>query len=143
MYLPRPRRSKRPGKFDPKDNHVKHTRIGVWDLYEEIRTDVTPIIPGSSGLETYAQIVQCMPYVVRMLKDVLSIKRCRTLFAAFFVVEVSSSLLPAVSLWYAHRVVFIFLYLYNFFPQVFRTTPPHRNLFFSFHLHFVLISLLG
>jgi hypothetical protein len=61
----------RPGKFDPEDaRRVKHTRIGVWDLYEDRQTDI-PHIPGSSRLETYYQIVQSMPHVLRMLKDIL------------------------------------------------------------------------
>ncbi|KAG1845086.1 P-loop containing nucleoside triphosphate hydrolase protein [Suillus subalutaceus] len=56
----------RPGKFDPEDaRRVKHTRIGVWDLYEDRQTDI-PRIPGSSRLETYAQIVQSMPHVLRI-----------------------------------------------------------------------------
>jgi hypothetical protein len=94
----------RPGKFDPEDtDRVKHTSVGVWDLYEEHQTNMPPI-PGSSRLETYAQIVQCTPYVVRMLKDILSIKRCRVLLSAYLVVELLTSLTPAVSLWYVTKL---------------------------------------
>ncbi|KAJ8582269.1 P-loop containing nucleoside triphosphate hydrolase protein [Rhizopogon salebrosus TDB-379] len=95
----------RPGKFDPEDtDRVKHTSVGVWDLYEEHQTNMPPI-PGSSRFETYAQIVQCTPYVVRMLKDILSIKRCRVLLSAYLVVELLTSLTPAVSLWYSGQLL--------------------------------------
>ncbi|KAG2364745.1 hypothetical protein BDR07DRAFT_1450146 [Suillus spraguei] len=94
----------RPGKFDPEDaRRVKHTRIGVWDLYEDRQTDI-PRIPGSSRLETYAQIVQSMPHVLRMLKDILSIRKCWLLLSVFLVVEVLASLIPAISLWYAQTL---------------------------------------
>jgi hypothetical protein len=94
----------RPGKFDPKDTRrVKHTRVGVWDLYEELQTDLPPI-PGASRLEKYAEIVQSMPYVVRMLKDILSIKRCGVLLSAYLVVEVLISLIPALALWYVTKL---------------------------------------
>lgn len=95
----------RSGKFDPEDaRRVKHTRIGVWDLYEDRQTDI-PRIPGSSRLETYAQIVQSMPHVLRMLKDILSIRQCRLLLSVFLVVEVLASLTPAISLWYSGQLL--------------------------------------
>ncbi|KAG1765412.1 P-loop containing nucleoside triphosphate hydrolase protein [Suillus occidentalis] len=98
----------RSGKFDPEDaRRVKHTRIGVWDLYEDRQTDI-PRIPGSSRLETYAQIVQSMPHVLRMLKDILSIRQCRLLLSVFLVVEVLASLTPAISLWYAPKLYVAF-----------------------------------
>ncbi|KAG1777296.1 P-loop containing nucleoside triphosphate hydrolase protein [Suillus placidus] len=100
----RRRTTTRPGKFDPEDaRRVKHTRIGVWDLYEDRQTDM-PHIPGSSRLETYSQIVQSMPHVLRMLKDILSIRQCWLLLSVFLVVEVLASLTPAISLWYAPKL---------------------------------------
>jgi hypothetical protein len=97
----------RPGKFDPEDtDRVKHTSVGVWDLYEERQKADMPPIPGSSRLETYAQIIQCTPYVVRMLKDILSIKRCRVFLSAYLVVELLTSLEPAISLWYVTKLYF-------------------------------------
>ncbi|KAG1746810.1 P-loop containing nucleoside triphosphate hydrolase protein [Suillus lakei] len=99
------RTTTRQGKFDPQDaRRVKHTRIGVWDLYEDRQTDI-PNIPGSSRLETYAQIVQSMPHVLRMLKDILSIRQCWLLLSVFFVLEVLASLIPAISLWYSGQLL--------------------------------------
>ncbi|KAG1825438.1 P-loop containing nucleoside triphosphate hydrolase protein [Suillus subaureus] len=97
----------RAGKVDPQDaRRVKHSRIGIWDLYEERQTHSSLLrIPGSSIVETCAQMVQNTPYVVRMLKDVLSIRRVQILLPIFLVMEVSDSLIPAVSLWYVTKLV--------------------------------------
>lgn len=103
--LRRRRTTRRPGKFDPNDDHrVKHTRIGVWDLYEERQTMPPIQIPGSSSLETYSQIIQCIPHVVRMLKDILNIKNSWLLLSTFLVLETLESLLPAISLWYVAKL---------------------------------------
>ncbi|KAH7911825.1 P-loop containing nucleoside triphosphate hydrolase protein [Hygrophoropsis aurantiaca] len=98
------RRAARQGKFDTEDlARIKHTRIGVWDLYEERQTDLP--IPGSSKLETYAQMIQSLPYVWRMIKDIFSINRCWILLSLYLVVELISSLIPAVSLWYSGQLL--------------------------------------
>ena len=95
----KPRKSlQRPGVFDPHDaTRIKHTRIGVWDLYEEKPTNIP--IPGTSRLETVSQMLQGLPYVWRMLKDICSIRRCLILMPLYLIVEVATSLIPAVSLW--------------------------------------------
>ncbi|KAG2113033.1 P-loop containing nucleoside triphosphate hydrolase protein [Suillus discolor] len=88
------------GEFDHKDTRrFKHTRIGIWDLYEERQSLARKRV--SSILQTYAPIIYSVPLLVRMFKDVLSIKRCSILLPAFLVVEVLASLIPAVSLWYS------------------------------------------
>lgn len=94
-----PRKSlQRPGVFNPHDaTRIKHTRIGVWDLYEEKRSDIP--IPGSSRLETASQMLQGLPYVWRMLKDICGIRRCLVLMLLYLTVEIVASLIPAVSLW--------------------------------------------
>jgi hypothetical protein len=128
----------RPGKFDPEDtDRVKHTSIGVWDLYEERQTDM-PSIPGSSRLETYAQIVQCTPYVVRMLKDILGIRRCRILLSAYLVVEALTSLEPAISLWYVTK-----LYLRTSIISLLRYSGQLlRLVMICLHLHCTLTYIL-
>ncbi|KAG1880462.1 P-loop containing nucleoside triphosphate hydrolase protein [Suillus tomentosus] len=88
------------GEFDHKDTRrFKHTRIGIWDLYEERQTLARKRL--SLILQTYAPIIYNFPLLVRMFKDVLSIKRCSILLPAYFIVRVSASLIPAVSLWYS------------------------------------------
>lgn len=90
--------------LQPEDaRRVKHTRIGIWDIYEARKPWHSRLqirIPSLSILETYAQMLQDMPYVVRMLKDMYSIPRCFILISAYLVVELLGALIPAFSLWY-------------------------------------------
>ena len=113
----RPRRPlPRQGVFNPHDaTRIKHTRIGVWDLYEEKHSDIP--IPGASRLETASHMLQGLPYVWRMLKDICSVQRCLVLMFLFLAVEVATSLIPAVSLWsvsHPGRVLTFF----SFFPGI-------------------------
>lgn len=95
----RPRKPlQRRGVFDPHDAmRIKHTRIGVWDLYEEKHVDIP--IPGASRLETASQMLRNLPYIWRMLKDICSVRRCLVLMLLYLAVEVAAALVPAVSLW--------------------------------------------
>lgn len=96
----------RPGVFDPTDTrNVKHTRMGVWDLYEERPYNIP--IPYSSRLETFAQLFEGIPFVWRMLKDICSIRRCLGLICLYLLVEVARSLVPAVSLWYSGQLLLL------------------------------------
>lgn len=95
----------RAGEFDHQDaRRFKNTRIGIWDLYEE-RKSYLPRVPASSISKTYAQIIESAPYLVRMSKDVLSIRGCSVLLPAYLVVEVLDSLIPTVSLWYSGQLL--------------------------------------
>ncbi|KAG6885030.1 hypothetical protein C0993_006446 [Termitomyces sp. T159_Od127] len=101
----RQRRSSRKGSFDPSDTrNVKHSRIGVWDLYEEIQPELAHV-PGSSRLEPYLEIAQNLPYVLRMLKDIGSIRACWFYLALYLIVECIASLIPAISLWYSAQLL--------------------------------------
>ena len=87
------------GAFDPTDTtRVTHTRIGVWDLYEA-RDTAAPRVPGASTLERAWDAYACLPYLARMVADVLSIRSCWFLLLAYGAAEVVSSLLPAAALW--------------------------------------------
>ncbi|KAL7285975.1 hypothetical protein ACG7TL_001090 [Trametes sanguinea] len=100
-------RSSRKGTFDPQDPHrVKHTRIGVWDLYEEINPDLENI-PGSTWLEKVLEAYACLPYLVRMLKDILSIRSCWVLLLSYLTADFLNSLLPAASIWYSGQLISI------------------------------------
>ena len=91
--------SDKKGTFDPADRRrVKHTRLGVWDLYEE-REPKLAKVPWSSKLEKYMELLECLPYVWRMLKDVLNIPLCATLLVIFVIVEIGQAVFPAVGLW--------------------------------------------
>ena len=102
----------RPGVFNPHDaTRIKHTRMGVWDLYEEKHTAIP--IPGASRLEIASQMFQGLPYVWRMFKDICNIRRCLVLIVLFLAVEVATALVPAVSLWsvslWTRHLLFTFL----------------------------------
>lgn len=80
------------GKFDPTDTkNVKHTRLGVWDLYEEIQPE-TAHLPGSSRFEAYFEMINSFPYVWRMITDIGSISECFTLLSGYLVLEVRLSI---------------------------------------------------
>ena len=92
--------SDRKGTFDPKDTRrVKHTKLGVWDLYEE-REPKLSRIPGSVKLERYLELFEGLPYVWRMIKDVLSIPTCAFLLLIYALVELGQAIFPAAGLWY-------------------------------------------
>ena len=44
-------------------------------------------------------MLEGLPYVWRMLKDICSIRRCLVLILLYLVSEVVASLIPAISLW--------------------------------------------
>ncbi|EIW86264.1 P-loop containing nucleoside triphosphate hydrolase protein [Coniophora puteana RWD-64-598 SS2] len=95
----------RKGEFNPEDaERVKHTRIGVWDLYEERHPELK-YVPGSSRIETYMQMLDSMPFIWRMIKDILSIRQCTVMLILYLIVEVIASLIPAVSLWYSGQLL--------------------------------------
>jgi hypothetical protein len=88
------------GTFDPNDaKNVKHRRIGVWDLYEQRYPNIAHV-PGSWSLERRLEIFNDLPYVWRMLKDIIRIKSCGIYLILYLLVEIISALIPAVSLWY-------------------------------------------
>jgi len=103
----RTRRGPRHGSFDPYDaNTVKHTQLGVWDLYEQVDPGIIRL-PGVSEAVRRLEVLNDFPYVWRMLKDVASIKSCWLYFLIYCIVELLSALLPAVTLWFV--VVFSLL----------------------------------
>ena len=86
--------------FDTEDSkNVKHSRLGVWDLYEEKHPELARI-PGASKAESYLEIAQSLPYVLRMIKDLGNIENCWLLLSLYLFVIILSSLIPAVALWY-------------------------------------------
>ena len=94
------RRGPKHGNFDPHDtNTVKHTRLGVWDLYEQVDPGVAQL-PGVFQLARRLEVLNDLPYVWRMVKDVASIESCWFYFFIYCVVELLSALLPAVTLWF-------------------------------------------
>ncbi|EIW65305.1 P-loop containing nucleoside triphosphate hydrolase protein [Trametes versicolor FP-101664 SS1] len=97
----------RKGEFNINDKKsVKHTRYGVWDVYEE-RVSSTSVLPGLAVLEQQAEIVKCMPFVWRMFRDVLALPYCAFLLVVFFAAELGQAFMPAFSLWYQGQLLHI------------------------------------
>ena len=98
-----PRRAKKnlsQSAFDPDDaKRVRHTKLGVWDLYEEITPQIQHI-PGSSKIEQYGEVIQAFPYVWRMFKDLGTLKDCQLRLILLLAVQTVVALIPAVALWY-------------------------------------------
>ena len=78
----------------------KHTKAGIWDVYEQIPASRLGInIPGVSKLLRHFEFVEDLPFVWRMVKDVAKIKSCWYYLCLFIFVEILASLEPAVALW--------------------------------------------
>ena len=78
----------------------KHTKAGIWDVYEQIPTGKFGIdIPGVSKLSRNFEFVQDLPFVWKMVKDVVKIESCWYYLCLFTVVKILASLEPAVALW--------------------------------------------
>ncbi len=92
--------SDKKGTFDPTNtSHVKHTRLGVWDLYEEKEPKLAHV-PGAPKLETYMELFEGLPYVWRMLKDILGIHTCAVWLAIYVAAQIGRAVCPALELWY-------------------------------------------
>lgn len=83
---------------------MKHTKVGVWDLYEEKEPELANI-PGSSRLERLLAMRQSLPYLWQMLKDIGSIRSCWWLLVGYMVLVVVSAMIPAAALWYVSLFV--------------------------------------
>ena len=79
----------------------KHTKTGIWDAYEQIPAGRLNInIPGVSKLAQGLEIVEDLPFVWRMVKDVATIESCWYYLCLFTFVKLLVSLEPAVALWF-------------------------------------------
>ena len=81
------------------DRVVTHSKIGVWDWYEEVDPDRRQISIVSRFKKSYADLAASAPYVVRMFRDVLSIPGCKPHLAIFGLTELGLALVPAASIW--------------------------------------------
>jgi len=78
----------------------KHTKADIWEVYEQIPTGkIGAIIPGVSKLFRNLELIEDLPFVWRMVRDVIKIKSCWYYLCLFILVKLLSSLEPAASLW--------------------------------------------
>ena len=78
---------------------IEHKRYGVWDYYEEFDLTNRPWLVTAPILDQWNEIVLCLPYVVRMLKDVFNIPGCNVLMLEYATTELGMALIPAVTVW--------------------------------------------
>ncbi|KAL0564030.1 hypothetical protein V5O48_018025, partial [Marasmius crinis-equi] len=90
---------------------VKHTKIGVWDLYEEKQPELkntwTSRFNKEGTVEQLLEVKNCLPYIWRMVRDVGSIRALWLYFAVYLSLEFVGSLIPALSLWYKSQLLTI------------------------------------
>ena len=78
----------------------KHTAAGVWDVYEQIPHNKFGInIPWIAKLTRNLEIINDLPFIWRVVKDVVNIKSCRYYLFSFIFVRILLSLQPALTLW--------------------------------------------
>ena len=86
----------------------KHTKADIWEVYEQIPTGKIGAIPGVSKLFRNLEIIEDLPFVWRMVKEVITIKSCWYYLCLFMFVKFLASLEPAVALWFVIiRVIYI------------------------------------
>jgi len=86
----------------------KHTTTDIWEVYEQIPTGkIGAITPGISKLFRNLELVEDLPFVWRMVGDVIKIKSCWYYLCLFVFVRLLASLEPAVALWSVIRVLYI------------------------------------
>ena len=94
-----------PKSFNPDDQStVEHSKVGVWDLYEDVATKKM-YIPLLSNLETLWETSDSLPYVWRMLKDISNINGCMFYLSLYLALELGLSLLPALTVWYSGQLL--------------------------------------
>ena len=81
----------------PRDGKVlKHTKIGVWDLYQE-QDKLLSYFPTSWKIEAYTGIWNDLPYLWKTMRDLGTV--ARKLLLLYLITTLAKSLLPALTLW--------------------------------------------
>ncbi|KAI0666838.1 P-loop containing nucleoside triphosphate hydrolase protein [Trametes maxima] len=89
--------STRKGTFDPSDKRrVRHQRLGVWDLYYEEKSTKHSDVP---------DVVECLPFVGRLVKDIVAIPNCAILLVSFLSADLGKVFLPALTLWFQAQLL--------------------------------------
>ena len=81
------------------DRIVTHKRIGVWDYYEEQDPDGRRLPSISSWVKKCSDVVESLPYAIRMIKDILDIPGIRGPLLIYVAAQLGSSVIPAASIW--------------------------------------------
>ena len=77
---------------------VKHTRLGIWDHYEEKDPDAGRLAIGDS-FRAARETLAILPYALRAVQDILAIPECKLQVAVFTASEFADAIIPAISVW--------------------------------------------
>lgn len=125
MLVDSPNKKPRKTAFDPNDStRVKHTKIGLWDLYVEVDDDHIPYIVRAWPAISLQPYIQSAPYLLRMIKDIISIPRCWFLLATYIFIELAAALIPALTLSYSGQMLSI---VNQFIFQIAFPLTPFRS----------------
>ncbi|KAH8799497.1 P-loop containing nucleoside triphosphate hydrolase protein [Flagelloscypha sp. PMI_526] len=103
--------------FNPANSKVKHTKLGIWDFYQQELDAVDAggesdkpgrvrwrFVPKSVWAKFY-QVQDGLPHVLKMLKEVTTIPSVWFLLTVYVVLQALSSLVPAVKLWFSGQML--------------------------------------
>ena len=112
----------------------KLTKAGIWDVYEQIPHNGFSInIPWLPGAVRNLEIIEDLPFVWRLVKDMGKIESCWYYLFLFISTKVLVALQPAVALWYeVLRILCIWTSL-TLIPQVHQSLP-HRCSYLFFEI---------
>ena len=83
--------------FEPRKGKVlEHTKLGVWDLYQE-RDQLLTFLLTSWKIDAYTEMWNDLPYLWRTIRDLASV--AWPMLSLYLVLTLARSLLPALTLW--------------------------------------------
>ncbi|KAI0716191.1 P-loop containing nucleoside triphosphate hydrolase protein [Cerioporus squamosus] len=92
-------------KWKEQGRIVKHTRTGVWDEYVEVDPDAGKLPIRAAVVKKYKNVARSMPYLARMVKDVLGIPGCKSQAGLYVGASLGTAVLPAATLWFQGQLV--------------------------------------
>ena len=89
--------------FKPRKGKViEHTKIGVWDLYQE-RDRLLSYFPTSLKLDAYTEMWNDLPYLWKTIRDICSV--AWPMMVLYLFLTIVQAVLPALTLWYVRLLL--------------------------------------
>lgn len=89
------------GKPSSTNTYIKHTKIGVWDFYEEKTPwSWSSLLLTSHLQEAYHEITSCLPYALQLSKDIWNIDGCAVNLFLYMFLKIACGMLPATNTWW-------------------------------------------
>ncbi|KIJ45081.1 hypothetical protein M422DRAFT_251278 [Sphaerobolus stellatus SS14] len=90
--------------FNPDADYVRHTRIGVWDFYEDLR-HASSVGKSWKIVERFEETLVSLPYVTRTIRTILSLSF--PVMALYCMATLVTSLMPAAAIHYSGQLLFV------------------------------------